>query len=309
MFTIRKAVLDLFGEGGDGSGAGAAAEGASTSASVTPGGKKGDEYANVVFGKQEGTQAQVEQSDADSGADSGNATEDRRKAYDKLIKGEYKDFYTQDTQRIIDKRFKEQKELEGRLNELSPLVDMLSSKYGVDSVPDIIAKLNDDDSYWEEMADERGLSIEQTKKMVKLERENKAYQQKQQQEINRQRVEAQMKLWDEQAAALKQEFPSFDLDAEIKDDQFQAMLKSGATLKTAYMAMHINDFVNQAASFASASTEKAITDNIRARGTRPVENGASSTSPFTYKSDVNKLTKKDRAEIARRVARGETISF
>lgn len=56
-------------------------------------------------------------------------------------------------------------------------------------------------------------------------------------------------------------------------------------------------------------TEQAVIQNIRAKGTRPTENGISSQSAFTIKDDVSKLTKADRAAIAKRVARGEIIEF
>ena len=55
--------------------------------------------------------------------------------------------------------------------------------------------------------------------------------------------------------------------------------------------------------------EQLVTDNIRAKGSRPLENGTSQQGAFIVKNDVNALTKEDRAEIARRVRRGEVISF
>ena len=56
-------------------------------------------------------------------------------------------------------------------------------------------------------------------------------------------------------------------------------------------------------------TEKQVVDGIRAKGSRPAENGTSSQSAFTVKDDPHKWTKQDRAEVARRVARGETIKL
>ena len=52
-----------------------------------------------------------------------------------------------------------------------------------------------------------------------------------------------------------------------------------------------------------------VTDNIRARGARPVENGSNQAAAATIKNDVTKLTAKDRAEIVKRVKNGEIISF
>ena len=59
----------------------------------------------------------------------------------------------------------------------------------------------------------------------------------------------------------------------------------------------------------AALTEKAVVDSVRAKGARPAENGAAPRSAFVVKSDVNKLTKEDRATIALKAMRGEHIEF
>jgi len=56
-------------------------------------------------------------------------------------------------------------------------------------------------------------------------------------------------------------------------------------------------------------TEKQVVDGIRAKGARPQENGTSSQSAFTVKDDPSKWSRKDREEVIRRVARGETIKL
>ena len=60
---------------------------------------------------------------------------------------------------------------------------------------------------------------------------------------------------------------------------------------------------------AARAAEKQVVDTIRAKGARPAENGTAAQSAFTVKDDVSKLTREDRAEIARRAARGDSISF
>jgi hypothetical protein len=61
--------------------------------------------------------------------------------------------------------------------------------------------------------------------------------------------------------------------------------------------------------FTAKKVEQNITNKIIANGARPSENGNSFQGASVTKSDVSTLTKADRAEIARRVARGEKISF
>ena len=61
--------------------------------------------------------------------------------------------------------------------------------------------------------------------------------------------------------------------------------------------------------YTANKVSKKVTDNIRARGARPVENGSNQVAAATVKNDVTKLTAKDRAEIVKRVKNGEKISF
>jgi hypothetical protein len=61
--------------------------------------------------------------------------------------------------------------------------------------------------------------------------------------------------------------------------------------------------------FAAQQIEQKVANKIKAGGARPSENGMSSQSAAVVKSDVSQLSKEDRAEIIRRVQRGERIRF
>ena len=87
------------------------------------------------------------------------------------------------------------------------------------------------------------------------------------------------------------------------------MLRAGVPMEVAYQAKHHSEILAGAVSSAKAETEKNVVDNIRARGSRPQENGTQSQSSFTVRDDPHSLTKAERAEIARRAARGEVIRF
>ena len=74
-------------------------------------------------------------------------------------------------------------------------------------------------------------------------------------------------------------------------------------------AVHFDELMSGAIQVTAANTEKMVANNVRAKGNRPAENGTNAQSAFTVKDDPSKLTKQDFEEIARRVARGEIISF
>lgn len=317
--------------GGDGAGAAASGgqPGAQGGSQASPGntrrGKSG-ETNTVLYGKQEHDAA------ADgSGANGGQAAkpsvagkgkegevsttsstlEDKRKAFMDLVNGEYKDVYTEHTQRIIDRRFRETRNLEEQLGRNQPVIDMLMQRYkiGDGDIDKLTAAIENDDAYWSEAAEEAGMSVEQYKQFQKLQRENAALLQAQRRQQSQEAAQRQLQKWYGEAEQVKSLYPSFDLNAEVKNPQFLSMLKAGVPVQHAYEVVHMEDIKAGVAAMQAKATEKQVVDGIRAKGARPQENGTAAQSAFTVKDDVSKLTKKDRAEIARRVARGEHITF
>ena len=108
---------------------------------------------------------------------------------------------------------------------------------------------------------------------------------------------------------VKAKFPAFDLTMELNNPDFVRLLRAGTPMEHAYKVIHFDTLVGDAVQQTAAATESAVVNNIRAKGARPTENGTASQSPFIVKKDVRALTRADRDEIARRFARGETISF
>ena len=153
------------------------------------------------------------------------------------------------------------------------------------------------------------MSVEQYKQFQKLQRENAALLKAQRQQQSQQAAQQQLQKWYSEAEQVKGLYPSFDLNAEVKNPQFLAMLRAGVPVQHAYEVVHMEDIKAGVARMQAKATEKQVVDGIRAKGARPPENGTAAQSAFTVKDDVSKLTRKDRAEIARRVARGEHITF
>lgn len=318
-------VLNLFeGEGG----AAAATAGAAPAASQgetngvpapTRQAKKSGEYDNVVFGKQPQQPAAAQGEPAVEATENkkigvqstSNTLTDKKAAWRELVEGEYKDMYTQDTQRIINERFKETKRLQETLDGYQPIIDVLAQRYGVNDgdMGKLAEKINNDSAYWSEAAEEAGLTVEQYKEMQRLQRENKALQEAQRRRQQQEGANRQLQQWYAEAEALKAKMPGFSLENEVQNQQFMTLLRSGVPMEHAYKVMHMDEMMMDAMQTTAARTQQRVTDNIRARGTRPAEAGITAQSGYTVKDDVTKLTKKDRAEIARRAARGESISF
>lgn len=305
-------MLHLFGEGdGSSGGEGTAEGGTNTMPSSTR--KAQGELSNVLYGKQEQAETpdptKPGDGEAKNGTDAASDDETLEKEFKELVKGKYKGQYTKATQEIINKRFGETKRLEEANKEMQDVIDVLQDRYNTKDVKSLLQAVTEDHDLWQEEADEAGLTVDQYLKFRKLERAEASRKKEDEARQIEEKVNAQMRQWFDEGEKLKETFPSFDLQEEISNPRFLSMLTSGVDVATAYKAAHMDEIMTDAMRNTQALAEKKVSDNIRARGNRPVENGATGRSPFTVKNDVTKLTKEDRAEIARRAARGEQISF
>ena len=257
--------------------------------------------------------------EADKKADAPKSREERRRAYDEFIKGEGKEFYAEDTQKIVSKRVGDLKAMEEKMGKLQPFMDALSDKYNLspDDLEGLMKAIQSDRDFFSEAAAEAGMDNPETYRQFReAQRKTKAMEdaqnaQKAAEEAARRQnfVQQKMQAWQTEAEGVKAKYPGFNFEADSANPQFMSMLRAGVSIEAAYRALHHDEIVAGAVDNARAQTEKSVVENIRAKGSRPAENGTSGASTFTYKSDVSKLSRADRAEIARRAARGEKIVF
>ena len=188
---------------------------------------------------------------------------------------------------------------------------MMAKKYGVDpgDIEALTKAIEEDNSFYEEEAMERGVSVQQLKEIKKMERENanlKAQMAEAERQENGKKLYAQ---WMQQADETKQVYPSFDLQAEMANPKFVDLLRSNIDVRTAYEVTHKDEIIAGAMQFTAKTVESKIANKIASNGARPSENGMSSQSAAVVKSDVSQLSGQDIDEVYRRVARGEKVSF
>lgn len=341
--TTLRVILSLFDGGAAAAGAaagasggaegGASAQGDTTQASSSPTRKgKTGEYANVVFGKQEtpddtgassgepkGEGAKMQQHDAGAAEKGG---EDLKKEFLDLVNGKYKDVYTAETQRIINRRFGEEKAKDQKIADSQPIIDTLMRHYGVSDgdMSKLRAAFEGDAALnsvlYNAEAESMGMSVEQYREYARMQQENEALKRQEEDRQRQQKADETYNDWIRQASELvgtadaPGEYPDFDLKREVAENpRFIAMLRAGVPVKDAYEVSHLGDIQARSAAKAAAEMEKRVMDNVRAKGMRPNENGTTSQPGVIVKSDPSKFTKADRAEIARRVRRGERIVF
>lgn len=324
--NLFKVDLQLFNDGGAVGGAEGSASGATENApkveTKTNGSNRRSRsgaFDNVVFGKQEGTTADEATSPVTEGTLTGASKTDvqttsdtleaRRKAYNDLINGEYKDLDQERFQQVFDRRFKQVKGMESDLAAQKPIIDKLMARYGVDDVAKLDKALTEDNEYWERVAEERGMTVEQYHAMQKLEQENAALKAIRDRQLGQQQYQQQLDTWYKEAAKVKELYPSFDFKAEAQNPEFLKLLRTGNSVEHAYKVLHFDELTNNAARVAAQTADAQAQARMKAKASRPSENGTSSKSAVIVKNDVASLTRSERAEIARRVQRGDIIKF
>ena len=126
-----------------------------------------------------------------------------------------------------------------------------------------------------------------------------------------------------EARALRAVYPDFDLDAEMAHPVLGGLLRGEGkpTLRQLYEAVHWEDIaaervksavaaaVEAAVAEAVKASEERLLSHIRARGQRPMENGLRAVEGIRMHPAVGRLTRRERAMLAKRAENGETIQF
>jgi uncharacterized protein YsxB (DUF464 family) len=238
-----------------------------------------------------------------------------------LIKGKYKDQFAKAVNAVNQNQQAQQKAAGDP--RMDALVAALGKRYGVDGKDiDALTKAISgetqvkDNKYFEKMAMEKGISVENAKELDRLQTEaSQANAARQQAEMKA--AEQQMKAqvaqikanWDREAAEVKAKYPSFDFKEARTNPDFADLMKRGVSLENAYRAIYFDRLMADSQASTAKAVEKGVTERIAARAARPGENGTRPGGAAVTKTDVNSLTKADREEIERRVLHGAKISF
>lgn len=231
--------------------------------------------------------------------------------FDTFISGhqdEAKKWFDTKFQEVFNKRFKDYKSMEGRVKAGDQVMQMLATKYGIEDASDIKSitqALKDDDFLYAERAEANGRTIDEQRNWDNLERENREFREAQRQAERREQIDRQMAEWDKQSANLKALFPSFDLDTELRNPDFESALRSGLSMERAFYAVHGDEIVSGAMQTTANAVRSATVQDMAARRSRPRENAIGSQAAAKVSKDVHKLSKQERAEIARRSMFGD----
>ena len=302
--------FQLFSDASNGdSGATSQGEDLNANSLVAVGNRAKGNLGEVKYGKIDESEVQDDEVDQTEEQDANAETE--TEDFKSLIKGKFKDDFDKAVQNILNRRFRDFKKLETSNNEVQPLLSLMASKYGVNpNARDIMDAIQRDSAFYEAGAESMGMTTEGYKAYLSQTSENRLLREYQQAQAEQAEFQEKFDGWVEQGERLKGLYPQFDLYEEINsNDDFVKLLNSGVDVKTAFQACHSDEILEGAMQYTAREVAKKTADSIANKRARPLEGSLSRQNGVTIKSDVSKLTKADRAEIARRVANGETIRF
>lgn len=225
--------------------------------------------------------------------------------------------YNKEMQAVVQARLRSAKNAEESLSKLTPALEVLARRHGLDAEKldyEAIAKaINDDDAYYEEIALEKGVSVESYKQMDQ-ERRNQVRQQRQEAiNLEQQRLHNHFRSLEQQGEALKKVFPSFDLRTELQNPVFARMTSPnvGVSVEDAYHAIHRKEIAAAQSQVIAQRTAQNISNAIQAGSRRPDENGTSGQSASVTTFDYSKASKAQREALKRDIraaaARGEKL--
>lgn len=225
--------------------------------------------------------------------------------------------YNKEIQAIVQSRLRSAKGAEEALGKLAPALELLARKHGLDAENldyEAIAKvISNDDEYYEELALEKGMTLEAAKAMDQQEREKARNQRQEAMNLEQQKIQQHFMKLQQQGEALKKMFPNFDLRTELQNPTFARMTSPnvGVSVEDAYHAVHRKEIMARGMQVAAQQTAQKISNSIQAGSRRPDENGTSGQAASVTAFDYSKASKAQRDALKRQIyeakARGEKL--
>lgn len=213
--------------------------------------------------------------DAGENADDGkdDASCDKGREFEKLINGEYKEEYSKRVSEVVKKRLKNAKETIKKLssNEAPQVIQPIDEEGEIEDIAN--------QSHGEKESDNKPEIDEKTVEEIGL-----------------------------GLAEVKAAYPNFSLKRELDNPQFCRLLSvPGIDFKGAFEACHHDEIVHGAMQYAVREAERKIAYSTALGMKRPNEAVQDKHSCSGIDNDPRGLTKAQRADIKKRVRRGEKI--
>lgn len=197
---------------------------------------------------------------------------------------------------------------EAQLAKMGPMLDLIAARYeiepkdGVYDLDAITKAVTDDDSYYEQRAEDLGVDVSVAKeieqsRMEKRRAEAQAEQLRQQQAKQEREFQLQQHFhkMQQQANDLRRIFPDFDLNRELQNPVFfqRTSPEGGMSVEDAFYSIHHNEIMERQATGIAKRAKADAAAAIRS-GSRPRENGGSSMAAVSSTPDLKSMTREQR---------------
>lgn len=268
-----------------------------------------DSAEQVVYGIQENESVENEPVKEDEPAE--EAVRDFDKEFEELIKGDFKKQYDDRVHKNIAGKTAQINKLKSQVEEYSPLIKVLSMKYGVQdgNINSLVQAIESDNASYEQEAYQKNMTVEQLKHLKQIEAENDEFKRQTAEANNKALAAKQVDQWIAQGKEFSAVNPGFDLNEEVNNpktgQRFARLLQAGLSVQEAFNSIHMNEILNS----AKQISEKEVIDRVKSRNARPDELTNGLTSNVRIKNDPNSFTDKDFEEIRKQVELGKRIIF
>ena len=225
--------------------------------------------------------------------------------------------YNKQMQLTVQSRLKDAKKAEESLSKLTPALELLARQHNLDPANidyDTLAKkISEDESYYEDLALEKGITVEAAKRIDQQERETARQQREEAQNLEQQKIRNHFVKLEQQGEALKKVFPNFDLRTELQNPVFARMTSPnvGVSVEDAYHAVHRKEIMQAGMQVTAQQTAQKISNEIQAGSRRPDENGTTGQAPSVTTFDYSKASREQREALKKQIraaaARGEKL--
>ena len=236
-----------------------------------------------LFAEAAGSESGVTEADAQPQAEE---PQQGPEDFEKLIKGPYKQAYDARVKSILQQRLKNSRETAEKYAAAQPVLELMRQRLGIE-----------------------GEDYGAMERALRERLPEKALAGQQRQEEIQAGASRMVEQWQRQAEQIRETYPAFDLDREMANADFRQLLRARVDMQTAYEILHKQEIIPAAMAYAAQTVEKKLAEKLRTEGIRPSENGVSQSGAVSMGSRVSQMSRREIADLCRRVERGEKVSF
>lgn len=321
MLEKFKLNLQLFGEGSGGG------DGGSSSASIggNEGGNSGEmdipaliperarKNYQKALEKTSGSTTEAKKKSSDNAPATDVQSTAEKLSYADLIKSDdYKEEHKAYMDKTISERLKKYKGIEDDNAKYKGILETVATKYGVNlgdaNFLEVLSqKIDEDDSYYENYAMEHDISTDEARRIVTMERKAARFDAQQAEMEKQERARQQILVLRQNAEKTKAQFPGFNLEAEMQNENFRRLCAAiNGDTTAAYMACHWNEIIPATVQMATRKVQAQTAQAVASNKSRPIENGLSSSAPSVVQNNFSNMTLQQLREYAEEQRRKQT---